>query len=423
MARDYFSPLLVSLFMRKPSATCSEGKPRLTCLMFTLRAAICVLASFFLASPAFGDETWYMDTPSGYQGMGGASRIGPYSSENACKSVNDANFGGQGTCVCTDSGSTSYGSTGSSQPDYSEDRRIRHQMELQNAQRVMQEQEQSRRRMAQEKAKKTAEEQARISAEAQAKRLEWQAKKNDLMGSLKGAGSTDLSLKPTTGQTMELKPKGTDFFGISLKKHENDIVIPASQLSSQQLPASVSQMENLRRSLWLYQKAAMAQDEEEAHFLSSQADEAAQGHPLRVEVPGAEKMSEITPEKIAEFKKLATVVARDKIELDNIALERTHIEERKTTMNNKFETLKREIEARKQQAQPETVKTENAPVKAEPKTEKKKGGDDLMTEYLALEKEIKDTQKEADDLVKKEARSKEGLDQHRKNLDAFLGKS
>ena len=39
-----------------------------------------------------------MDTPRGYQGIGGKPTIGPYSSATACEEVNRRSFGGQGRC-------------------------------------------------------------------------------------------------------------------------------------------------------------------------------------------------------------------------------------------------------------------------------------------------------------------------------------
>lgn len=39
---------------------------------------------------------WWIDTPSGYQGIGGASRIGPYKTYYEAQDVNNAKFNGAG---------------------------------------------------------------------------------------------------------------------------------------------------------------------------------------------------------------------------------------------------------------------------------------------------------------------------------------
>ena len=46
-------------------------------------------------------DVCYLDTPSQYQRMGGASRLGPYPSRSICESVNSEYFNGEGTCSCT----------------------------------------------------------------------------------------------------------------------------------------------------------------------------------------------------------------------------------------------------------------------------------------------------------------------------------
>ena len=134
--------------------------------------------------------------------------------------------------------------------------------------------QQERIRSEQEQAgRRRIEEEARKSAEAQRKRVEWEKKKTDLMAALKGAVPGDVQLK-TDGEEIELKPKDTDFF--SLKKHEEGMGIKAPLLSParRQEPSSSALDENLRRALWLYQKAAQTRDPEEARFLSEEADEA-----------------------------------------------------------------------------------------------------------------------------------------------------
>ena len=60
-------------------------------------------AFLFLSIQAFASETCYLDTPSGFRRMGGASRIGPYSSRSECESVNRQHFNGAGNCSCKSS--------------------------------------------------------------------------------------------------------------------------------------------------------------------------------------------------------------------------------------------------------------------------------------------------------------------------------
>lgn len=62
-----------------------------------------------LCLPAVAEAQCYMDTPSGYRGMRGASRIGPYSSRSECESVNSQYFSGRGSCSCSGEGGSAGG--------------------------------------------------------------------------------------------------------------------------------------------------------------------------------------------------------------------------------------------------------------------------------------------------------------------------
>lgn len=147
-------------------------------------------AAFWLwASPAAAE--CYMDTPSGYQGMGGGGRIGPYPSRSACESVSSQYFGGQGSCSCTSSGSSS---GGSDQHQWEEQQqrqreRERKRREFEEAERKAREQEEARRRQF-EQSKQNALDLLKSGS-------------NDL--SLKGAGTGDMGLKGGSGQPLKLR--------------------------------------------------------------------------------------------------------------------------------------------------------------------------------------------------------------------------
>lgn len=73
-----------------------------------------IVASGWLPSRSEAGEVCYLYTPSGYQGIGGASRLGPYSSGSQCQSVNSSYFHSRGRCQCqtVSSGVPSYGAPG-----------------------------------------------------------------------------------------------------------------------------------------------------------------------------------------------------------------------------------------------------------------------------------------------------------------------
>ncbi len=70
-----------------------------------------IIPAFLFSSWASAGETCYLSAPSGYQRIGGASRLGPYSSRSQCQSVNGQYFRNQGTCSCTSSPSGYSGGT------------------------------------------------------------------------------------------------------------------------------------------------------------------------------------------------------------------------------------------------------------------------------------------------------------------------
>lgn len=78
-----------------------------------------IVVGALLAIPVQATAECYMDTPSGYGSIGGASRIGPYPDRSSCESVNSQSFGGRGSCSCSSSGTSSgSGSTAYSNNPY-----------------------------------------------------------------------------------------------------------------------------------------------------------------------------------------------------------------------------------------------------------------------------------------------------------------
>ena len=59
-----------------------------------------LLASvLILSTPVQAGECW-MDTPKGYQSIGGKARIGPYPDRRQCEEINQKYFAGKGKCSC-----------------------------------------------------------------------------------------------------------------------------------------------------------------------------------------------------------------------------------------------------------------------------------------------------------------------------------
>jgi hypothetical protein len=121
-----------------------------------------------------------MDTPSGYQGMGGAERIGPYSSRSQCEAVNSQYFNGAGSCSCT-----------STTPRYEEPKgagSVYQRPGIDYGEIERRREEERRRRRAEEEAKRHAEEAAE----------KFNKEKMDVLKSLKGVGHERLELKSGT---------------------------------------------------------------------------------------------------------------------------------------------------------------------------------------------------------------------------------
>ena len=57
-------------------------------------AALLVLVTLVLVPPVFAD--WWIQTPSGYRHIGGASKIGPFATRQQAEAVNTSEFSGGG---------------------------------------------------------------------------------------------------------------------------------------------------------------------------------------------------------------------------------------------------------------------------------------------------------------------------------------
>jgi len=68
----------------------------------TLFFIIAIFISLFYADQALADECW-INPPSGYHGIGGSSRVGPYSDYYSALAVNNSKFNGFGSINCTKS--------------------------------------------------------------------------------------------------------------------------------------------------------------------------------------------------------------------------------------------------------------------------------------------------------------------------------
>lgn len=412
-----------------------------------IRFSILFMVFLFFPSYASGREECYMYTPYEYQRMGGEYRIGPYSSRSDCQSVNNDAFGGSGRCDCSEIADP-YESHPAGGYTASSGLHVRQQTEIweQQEQQRLLEQEAQRQ---EERRQREIEEKAKRDAEARRRELEWKQKKTELMSSLKGSASGDFKLKGG-GQEIELKPKGelqTEdgpkyIFGLPLKANENKMVVKTRLLDTSQTVPPSSESENRRRALWLYKRAATTKDPEEAQFLSQQADEAAQGHSLLVEVPPVDKTPEVSMANLQQYEKLATVFEKDRAMLDMVQQKRVNIEKKQVLLENRLSELKTKIQAQEQQPEVPSpssevsgqpieepqAKEEPGPEKApeakeEPITEKPKAGEDLLAELQALEKEMQETDKEATRLTKEEGKAKQALEKSQQKMDTFLKKA
>ena len=208
--------------------------------------------------PVLSDETCYLNTPSGFQGMGGESRIGPYSSSSECEAVNNQYFNGAGSCSCSSSGSISSGSQGSG-IDRSEIYR------RQEEERRRQEEE--RRRQELERQKREAEQEAeRRAAEAKDK---FEKSRQEAIGLMKGSGTDTLEIK-----------SGTDFFST-----DGDLRLKSGMITE---GASGKAAEVWACATWIADylfPAARKGDADEIGYLGGQVRKALSGEAPGVECP------------------------------------------------------------------------------------------------------------------------------------------
>jgi hypothetical protein len=163
-----------------------------------------------LSIQTHASETWYIDTPSGFQRMGGASRMGPYSSKEQCESVNRQHFENTGTCIRT-STSTTPSAQQQSDDNYREILR-----------RQKQEEEHKRKLL-------EAEEEARRLEEARRKEFE-QDKQNALK--LLKSTTDQLGLKSVTDNGMKLKGFEEESTGLKLKGIEEPLFSKGTKYSA-----------------------------------------------------------------------------------------------------------------------------------------------------------------------------------------------
>ena len=219
-----------------------------------------VLISFLLHPlHVLSSETWYLNTPSGYQRMGGESRLGPYSSEEECNTVNIQYFNRAGSCSCSStSDSISSGSQGGGE-DWGE--------VLRQKEEARRRQEEERRRRELERQKKEAEEEAeRRETEAKEK---FERSKQEAMQLMKGTGADSLEIK-----------SGTDFFST-----DGDLKIKSGTITE---GASNKAAEIWACATWIADylfPAARKGDADEIEYLEGQVSKSLSGETPGVECP------------------------------------------------------------------------------------------------------------------------------------------
>jgi hypothetical protein len=237
------------------------------------------IPAFLFPSWASAAETCYLSAPSGYQRIGGASRLGPYSSRSQCESVNGQYFRNQGTCSCTSSPSGYSGGTNPFQNPFNNlfapiGEALGKQMECvlnpnceANVQQRQQQQLQQQQLMEMQRQQQELRRQ-----EAERRQTEFEEKKGKLLGQMKGQsgalGGGDLPGLP------ELKVREeADVFGTkSLKPRDLSSPTQTASLGSRVGTA----LERAHCGAYLLRKAnesAAMEKYEEASYLSNEAAE------------------------------------------------------------------------------------------------------------------------------------------------------
>jgi len=155
------------------------------------------LQLLFLPLSASAGEICHLETPSGYRGIGGGGRLGPYPSRASCESVNDQYFNNNGTCYCSYTSKPPTPDSDSGQGPGVNWGDIQRQQE-----------EERKRREYEERRRKALEEVEKLNEQREIERQQkFEKDKNDALKSLKGTTSTDLKLKTdtTVGKGLQLK--------------------------------------------------------------------------------------------------------------------------------------------------------------------------------------------------------------------------
>jgi hypothetical protein len=237
------------------------------------------IPAFLFSSWASAAETCYLSAPSGYQRIGGASRLGPYSSGSQCQSVNGQYFRNQGTCSCTSSPSGYSGGTNPFNNLFAPlGEALGKQMECvlnpnceANVQQRQQQQLQQQQQQQQLREMQRHQEELRRQ-EAERRQTEFEEKKGKLLGQMKvqteALGGRDLTGLP------ELKVREeVDVFGTkSLKPRDLSSPTQTASLGSRAGTA----LERAHCGAYLLRKAnesAAMEKYEEASYLSNEAAE------------------------------------------------------------------------------------------------------------------------------------------------------
>lgn len=229
------------------------------------------LATFSLILTPWG-TVWagcYLDTPSGYQRMGGAGRLGPYPSSSSCQAVNSRSFHGLGSCSCTSSGPSGGGGT-NRRAEQLRREFLRKQREDARKKRLL------------------GEADAENDRRRQAARAEFMNKHTEAVQKLKGDRPGKLTLK-----------SGTSFFNPNAKRHHGTMDYQKSlQLSSKQLEirATASEWQQIYCGMWTASyaiPAAREGDVAEVLFLKSQMMQSFKGGPVELRCPSAAEVPAI----------------------------------------------------------------------------------------------------------------------------------
>ncbi|MBI4971573.1 MAG: hypothetical protein HZC17_07030 [Candidatus Omnitrophica bacterium] len=330
----------------------------------------------------------------------------------------------EASCSARSSGGSGYGASSGGGTRWTK------QDQWEYEQMLLAEQERQR-QIAEQKRKERLKREAEERAENEAKKLEWEQKKTELSTMLKGASpsGTETDLKTAGGSTVFLTGRGIksklELKGDEIGNAPQTQIIKPGKISE----ASDSQPENMRRAFWLYQKAAQASSGQEAEFLIEQANEAAQGHALKVEVPDSPEISRITPEKLNEFKEVKTEIETARIEADILNRQKLGAEDKKNLYKRRTDDLENQLKTlREERAKAQPGKKEEKPVVTEekPKEEKvkeeKNPEEDLLAQLMEAQKQMENADKALNQLESEKAKIEGRISTGEKKLGNVLKK-